>query len=187
MSYIHRLIGHFKTITKHHILVRNMCMKAGLYKQGLLHDLSKYTFKEFHYGVKYYQGYRSPIVREKELNNGKSIAWKHHIENNMHHWEHWNTNYNKLIKETRDLPFNYLLESCIDRIAACKVYEKNNYTNESAYIFLINSQESLNMGNNNLRRFEILIRYLKDNGEKKTLMYYKSLYKNWKLDNSFDI
>lgn len=187
MNYMQRLIGHFITITKHHILVRNMCFKAGLYKQGLLHDLSKYTYKEFHNGVKYFQGYRSPIVKEKELNNGKSIAWEHHIENNPHHWEHWNINYNKKINSTSDLPFNFLLESCMDRIAACKVYEKSNYTKESAYIFLINSKESQNMGKNNLRRFEILIRYLKDNDEKKTLMYYKSLYKKWKLDNNFNI
>ena len=41
------------------------CFKAGLYKQGLLHDLSKYAPIEFLPGVKYYQGTRSPNEIER--------------------------------------------------------------------------------------------------------------------------
>ena len=48
--------NHFKTITHHKILVLVGCFKIGLYKQGLLHDLSKYTPTEFLVGCKYYQG-----------------------------------------------------------------------------------------------------------------------------------
>ena len=33
---------HFKTITRHKLLVMRYCFRIGLYKQGLLHDLSKY-------------------------------------------------------------------------------------------------------------------------------------------------
>ena len=36
------------------------CFRAGMYKQGLLHDLSKYAPVEFLVGCKYYQGDRSP-------------------------------------------------------------------------------------------------------------------------------
>ena len=61
--------NHFKTITRHKSLVRAGCFKVGLYKQGLLHDLSKYTPIEFIPGIIYYQGDRSPINREKELKN----------------------------------------------------------------------------------------------------------------------
>lgn len=187
MNYFNRLIGHFFTITKHRILVRKMCFKAGLYKQGLLHDLSKYTYKEFHYGVKYYQGYRSPIAREKELNNGKSIAWSHHTSINKHHWEYWDKEYNPRIKEVYDLPFNYLLESCMDRIAACKIYQKDKYTDASPYNFHLNSKERHLMNKNNERRLFILLEYLKDNGEIKALQYYKALYNNYKKDKNFDI
>ena len=35
--------GHFKTITSHKFLVMKYCFKVGLYKQGFLHDLSKYS------------------------------------------------------------------------------------------------------------------------------------------------
>ena len=48
--------GHFKTITSHKFLVMKYCFKVGLYKQGLMHDLSKYSPTEFMVGAKYYQG-----------------------------------------------------------------------------------------------------------------------------------
>ena len=57
---------HFCTITHHKNLVLAGCFKIGLYKQGLLHDLSKYSPSEFWQGVKYYQGYRSPNNAERE-------------------------------------------------------------------------------------------------------------------------
>ena len=51
---------HLKTITHHRHLVMLACFKVGLYKQGLLHDLSKYAPTEFLIGARYYQGNRSP-------------------------------------------------------------------------------------------------------------------------------
>ena len=42
-----KAIKHFKTITKHKFYVMKLCFRFGLYKQGLLHDLSKYTWSEF--------------------------------------------------------------------------------------------------------------------------------------------
>ena len=57
--------GHFKTITKHKILVGKLCFKVHLYKQGLLHDLSKYTPTEFITGIKYYKGTYSPNSAER--------------------------------------------------------------------------------------------------------------------------
>ena len=57
---------HFCTITHHKKLVMQYCFRVGLYKQGLLHDLSKYSFTEFRVGCKYYQGTRSPNNAERE-------------------------------------------------------------------------------------------------------------------------
>ena len=42
-----KALEHFKTITHHRHLVMGYCFKLGLYKQGLLHDLSKYAPVEF--------------------------------------------------------------------------------------------------------------------------------------------
>lgn len=57
---------HFKTITGHKILVMKNCFRVGLFRQGLMHDLSKYSPVEFGTGVKYYQGDRSPNAAERE-------------------------------------------------------------------------------------------------------------------------
>ena len=35
--------GHFETITRHKLLVMKYCFECGLYRQGLTHDLSKYS------------------------------------------------------------------------------------------------------------------------------------------------
>ncbi|MGN0818427.1 MAG: DUF5662 family protein, partial [Candidatus Coproplasma sp.] len=71
------VIKHFITITRHRHVVMRHCFKVGLYRQGLTHDLSKYSPSEFWPGAKYYQGNRSPQVREREL-FGYSAAWLHH-------------------------------------------------------------------------------------------------------------
>ena len=61
-----KALEHFKTITHHIHLVMGYCFKVGLYKQGLLHDLSKYSPTEFWVGCKYYKGYMSPNNIERE-------------------------------------------------------------------------------------------------------------------------
>ena len=47
---------HLRKIQTHRKWVRYYCFGIGLYKQGLLHDLSKYSPTEFFESVKYYQG-----------------------------------------------------------------------------------------------------------------------------------
>ena len=54
------ILGHFKTITKHKILVAKGCFRLGLYYQGIMHDMSKYSPTEFLPGIRYYQGTASP-------------------------------------------------------------------------------------------------------------------------------
>ena len=70
-----KALQHLKTINHHKMLVMRGCFRVGLYKQGLLHDLSKYSPTEFLVGCKYYQGNLSPnniglimeLGRKKEL------------------------------------------------------------------------------------------------------------------------
>ena len=85
---LHNAVGHFRTITKHKMMVMENCFQVGLYRQGLLHDLSKYSWEEFRTGVRYYQGTRSPNAAEKEV-LGYSAAWLHHKGRNKHHFEYW--------------------------------------------------------------------------------------------------
>ena len=185
--FIDRFIGHLKTITKHKILVTSLCFKCGLYKQGLLHDLSKYSFVEFFAGVKYFDGSKSPITLEKQ-DKGYSLGWLHHKGRNKHHWEYW---IDRLSKQRQlsviEMPFNYVIECVLDKIAASKVYKKQDYTIEYPYEFFMNSYELHVMNQVTARQIAKLLSYLKENGEEKALKYYKELYHNYKKDNNFKI
>ena len=83
-----KAIVHFNTITRHKMFVMKECFRVGLYRQGILHDLSKYGWTEFSVGCKYYQGNRSPNNAEREA-IGYSSAWLHHKGRNKHHYEYW--------------------------------------------------------------------------------------------------
>lgn len=134
---------HLKTITRHRNLVRKHCFAVGLYKQGLCHDLSKYSPTEFLMGIKYYQGWRSPNVAER-LEKGYSEAWLHHKGRNRHHFEYWldfvgeggasadGTKPKARMVPTR-MPVVYIVEMFMDRLAASKVYKGDEYTDASAW------------------------------------------------------
>ena len=187
MPLIKRYLGHLHTINTHKREVMRLCFKVGLYNQGLLHDLSKFSPVEFLSGVKYYQGYRSPINREREI-IGYSLGWQHHSGRNKHHFEYWvDKDYDNLSYYVIDMPFNYILEACLDKIAASKTYNKSNYNDAKPYDFLVHGKDKNMMGKNNFRRHKELLEYLKDNGEEKALQYYKELYKKWKKDKNFNI
>ena len=48
---LHNFNGHLHTVNSHRRLVRKYCFKLGLYRQGMMHDLSKYSPSEFIPGV----------------------------------------------------------------------------------------------------------------------------------------
>ncbi|MBQ0036603.1 MAG: catalase [Firmicutes bacterium] len=181
--FFYRLFGHFKTITKHKLLVQHLCFKCGLYYQGFMHDWSKYSPTEFFPGVKYFTGVKSPITVEK-LDIGYSKAWLHHKGRNKHHWEYYidrENNGTTLI--SRDMPFNYIIECALDKISATKVYRNP----VCPYDFFTNSYEYHVMNKNTVRILSSLLLYLKENGEEKALQYYKELVQNWKKDHKFTI
>ena len=94
------------------------CFEVGLYKQGLLHDMSKYSPTEFLVGCKYYQGNRSPNNAEREA-TGYSQAWLHHKGRNKHHYEYW-IDYSVTPGEGMvglKMPLRYVVEMFMDRIA----------------------------------------------------------------------
>lgn len=132
--------GHFKTITMHKIKVMQLCFRCGLYKQGLLHDLSKYSPSEFLTGVKYYQGYRSPNSREREV-IGYSKSWLHHKGRNKHHFEYWTDTINGTFQGV-EMETRYVIEMFCDRIVASQVYQKEAYHDGSALEYFLNAKDS---------------------------------------------
>jgi len=128
-TFYNNFKGHLKTINTHKLLVMKHCFKVGLYKQGLLHDLSKYSPIEFIPGVIYFQGNKSPNSVQREI-EGCSTAWLHHKGRNKHHYEYW-IDYSvtqNMAMAGMKMPVKYVVEMFCDRIAASKTYNKEQYT-----------------------------------------------------------
>ncbi len=171
-------IGHFKTITEHKLLVMEHCFKMGLYKQGLLHDLSKYTPTEFLVGAKYYQGTRSPNNAERE-EKGYSASWLHHKGRNKHHFEYW-IDYS--LEDTEHamsgmrMPRKYVAEMLADRIAASKVYNRGTYTQHDPLAYFKKGKAHYMIHPKTEKELEFMLRYLDRYGEDACFDYVKHVY-----------
>ena len=99
----------------------------------------------------------------------------HHKGPNRHHYEYWTD----MSKETGryesiPMPRRFLVEMVMDRRAACKVYEGENYTPASALNYLERSRERLLMHPQTLRELTYILTMLRDEGEKATFEYLRS-------------
>ena len=113
---------HLKVITKHKFYVMIECFKRGLYWQGLVHDLSKYSLEEFVQSANYFQGTGTPINKVKsEL--GYSIA------------------YEGKIKPIENIPKKYLLEMVCDMVGASKAYLKGSYNPKEPLKYFIEHKD----------------------------------------------
>lgn len=167
---------HFKTINHHKFLVMKGCFRVGLYKQGFLHDLSKYSPTEFLVGCKYYQGTASPNNREREV-KGYSGAWLHHKGRNKHHMEYWidyGVGTDKAMVGMK-MPLKYVVEMFIDRVCASKNYQKEKYTDESAWEYYEKGKGHYMIHPDTQKLLEKLLRMLAEEGEDKTFSYIKNV------------
>lgn len=165
---------HFTTITYHKYLVMKGCFAVGLYKQGILHDLSKYSPTEFRVGANYYQGNRSPNNAEREA-IGYSTAWLHHKGRNKHHYEYWidySMTQNKGFVPV-PMPEKYIVEMFMDRIAASKVYNEKNYSNSDPLKYYNYGKAYAPMHEDTKRKLEFLLEMLAKKGEKETFTYIR--------------
>lgn len=170
MSYKNFKI-HIKTISNHKRLVRKLCFQAGMYKQGLLHDLSKWSLTELKNGWKYADGTKSPIDIERK-ETGCAPSWLHHFHKNKHHYEYW---YDSSIGKCYVMPDKYIIESALDRVAAAKNYQKDKYTQSSAFDYFVNSKnDPYRMGYNNCKKLLTILLMFKEIGEKDTLKTIKT-------------
>lgn len=158
-------IKHFRTITKHRHMVMGYCLRVGLIRQGLCHDLSKYSPTEFLQGARYYQGNRSPNARARE-DVGYSTAWMHHKGRNKHHYEYWTDvppgghDYQSV-----PMPTRYLVESVMDRIAASKVYRGKDYTDGDALAYMDRERAADKLHPETYEKMRFLLTLLRDRGE----------------------
>lgn len=169
--------GHFCTINRHKMLVMKGCFAVGLIKQGLLHDLSKYSPTEFLVGCKYYQGNMSPNGVER-IERGYSSAWLHHKGRNKHHLEYW-LDYGIPKREElgsgekmgicgMKMPVKYAVEMYIDRVAASKNYQKEKYKDDSALRYYEREKELALLHEDTRALLELLLQMLAKRGEAET-------------------
>ena len=166
---------HFKTITRHRLVVMAGCFRVGLYWQGLTHDLSKYSLTEFLNGARYYQGTRSPNAAEREA-KGYSEAWMHHKGRNRHHFEYW-TDMSQVTKNYEPLPMprKYLVEMVMDRRAACMTYQGKAYKDDSALAYFNRGHERDKMHPRTREELHYILVMLAEKGEKETFSYLREL------------
>ncbi len=174
-------IGHLKTVNEHRREVRKGCFQVGLYLQGLTHDLSKYSPTEFLVGAKYFQGDRSPNNAERE-EIGYSSAWLHHKGRNRHHFEYWfDYQYGEhdAVIAPVPMPKQYIVEMFMDRIAACKVYQKEKYRQDSPLRYYRSGKTKELLHPKTAALLEKLLTMLAYKGERYTFRYIrKKVLKN---------
>ncbi len=169
-------IRHLKTINQHRRLVRHYCFRLGLYRQGLAHDLSKYSPAEFWRGAIYYTGTGSPIAMERR-ETGMSEAWLHHKGRNKHHSECW-IDYKFEPDGTPGfgplkMPKKYVAEMFCDHLAACKVYKGKSYTDESPLDHFLKRKGHKQINEETSAEFEKMLTVLRDEGEDAAFRYVK--------------
>ena len=176
-------VAHLKTITVHRHLVCRYCFRLGLYRQGLLHDLSKYSPSEFLAGARYYQGDRSPNDAER-IETGVSQAWLHHKGRNRHHFEYW-VDYVRMPDGRIDfkghkMPIRYVAEMFCDRIAACRVYMGEKYTDASPWEYFQRGKNDIPIHPETAAELEKMLLTLKDEGEDAAFRYVRRRLKEEK-------
>jgi len=165
---------HLKTITYHKYLVAKGCFRISLYKQGILHDMSKYSLTEFRVGARYYQGDRSPNNAERE-DIGYSSAWLHHKGRNKHHYEYW-WDYQSGVEAKIvpvPMPDRYIAEMIMDRIAASKVYRGSQYTDADPLNYYLLGKGSGLLHPKTAETLERMLQMLADKGEEETFRCIK--------------
>lgn len=136
---LRKIYGHLKTVLVHKYHVGRYCFMCHLYLQGITHDLSKFSPKEFLESCRYWSGTRSPIDLCKEVNT-YSKAWFHHRGRNYHHWEMWVDNFEKGMTAVK-MPYKYALEMFCDFMGAGQAYWGKDFTLEAEIMWWKNKRQ----------------------------------------------
>lgn len=165
--------SHLKTINHHKFLVMKSCFRLGLYKQGLLHDLSKYSPVEFLVGVKYYQGNCSPNNAERK-DKGYTSAWLHHKGRNKHHMEYWiDYDLENGGMMGMKMPVKYVVEMFCDRVAASKNYNRDTYEDSMPLEYFYKGCSKYLIHPETAKLLEELLVMLKEQGEEAVYEYIR--------------
>lgn len=155
MNDIKRYIKYFWYVIKHKWYVFIECCKYNIIWQGIIHDLSKFSVKEFYAYAQYFFPdpemkicvFTSNIMAEEEhkqkmkVKNDFDYAWLHHQHKNKHHWNYWVIDqYNC---KALQIPEKYVKEMVCDWKAMSKVLKDNTaleYYNQSKEFLIIHDE-----------------------------------------------
>lgn len=115
---------YLKYVTRHRWYVFVECCKLWIPWRGILHDLSKYSYKEwFAYVEAFYGefGYSFDSNRDlfdkllhKEVMEAFDYAWLHHQKKNPHHWQYWLLQNDEDGLYPLEMPIDYAKEMVAD-------------------------------------------------------------------------
>lgn len=182
-----KIKGHWRTITEHKLLVMKHCFRVGLYRQGLLHDLSKYMPSELLMGFMYYDDGKSSPNNQERKDKGYSYAWMHHKGRNRHHFEYW-SDYAmqpadpKYPLQAVQMPRKYVAEMLMDRISASKNYNKETYTDHDPLKYFERGKGHYLMHPQTEKELRGMLRILDERGEEELFRFVKDYYlKGYKI------
>lgn len=175
MNGFERFFGHLKTVRIHRKHVREGCFRLGLYRQGLTHDLSKYSPVEFIPSVKYYDGHRSPNAIDRRF-NGYSRAWLHHKGRNRHHYEYWIDCMGAPVGGMFGcrMPMRYLAEMVCDRRAACIAYHGSSYCPGDAWDYYAKTRRFTIIHPDTRAVLEKALILMRDDGEEAAFRFLRN-------------
>jgi len=182
---------HLHVVNKHRFLVCVFSFKLGIPWRGLIHDLSKYSPKEFWPSVKYFDGHKSPLINERLDNDMYSSVFTHHTRKNKHHYEYWMDQYGGDLVLTK-MPYKYALEHVADVISASKTYNGKNFTKDKPLEYFELSSPHYFMHSMTVEFVKTLLTIYKEEGfkglkHKHTKQIYKELDKKYPLCEMIEV
>lgn len=172
-----KLHKYLKTVHIHRKYVRKMCWKMGIFWQGLVHDMSKYSPQEL-WMCRYWTGKGSPHQACREV-LGYSPSWIHHYHRNKHHYQFWwDEDENGNIIPMK-MPYKYVIENFCDMVGASKAYNQGKcksgkWTPQMVYDYWVEKCEGKRiMHNESLYLIRKLIWNLREKGEEGFIAWYR--------------
>ena len=107
LSQMNKHLRYLKYVLKHKWYVFVWCRRYGIPLAGIVHDLSKFSPKEWSPYVNYFYG-------DSKDQRGFDAAWNHHQKANPHHWQYWVLREDSGGLKLLDMPERYRLEMLAD-------------------------------------------------------------------------
>lgn len=115
-------------VLRHKYFVFSGCFKAGLYKQGILHDISKFRLSEWFPYANFFYDRKKSNPRDdtgycKPTDTGDKAfdyAWLLHQKRNKHHWQFWLLPEDEGGMKILPMPSKYRMEMVCDWIGASR-------------------------------------------------------------------